>query len=61
MLDLPLTVGEGRVDVGAAAKLNPEKDLDRVFELLREIDDGGVEADEPGRQAGHRCHHCRED
>ena len=47
LLDEPLAVGERPVDVGAAAELDAEEHVDGVVELVGEVDDGGVEDDEP--------------
>ncbi len=47
-LDQPLAVGDGAVDVGAAAELHAEEDVDRVVELVGQVDDLGVEDDQAG-------------
>jgi hypothetical protein len=55
-LDLFLAVGERRVDVGAAAELHTEQHLDRIGELVGQVEDRGVEAHElrlDHRQRGH--------
>ena len=50
LADEGLAVRECLVDVGAAAELGAEEHLDGVFELVGEVDDGGVEDDELGAQ-----------
>ena len=40
-----LAVGERAVDVGAAAELGAEQQVDRVVEVVGQVDDGGVEDD----------------
>jgi hypothetical protein len=54
LADEALAVGECLVDVGAAAELRAEEDFDGVFELVGEVDDGGVEDDELGAQGAQR-------
>ena len=43
--DEPLAVGERRADVGAAAELHAEEQVDGVGDQLGEVDDLGVEGD----------------
>ncbi len=59
--DPRLAVGECTVDVRTAAELRAEEDVDRVVELVGEVDDGRVEDDEAGRQGPHRGEHRAED
>ncbi len=56
-----LAVREGGIDIGPAAKLHAEQHLDGVGELVREVDDRGVEADELGLDDRQRRHHSRKD
>src|SRR5947207_400033 len=50
LADEGLAVRDCLLDVGAAAQLGAEEHLDGVFELVGEVDDGGVEDDELGAQ-----------
>ena len=59
--NLRLAVGERRVDVGAAAELHAEQDLDRVCKLIGQVEDCGVEADELRVDHRQRSHHGGED
>jgi hypothetical protein len=49
-------LGQRLVDVGAAAELGAEKDFDGIGELVGQVDDRGVEDDEPGREGADRGH-----
>ena len=46
--DEALAVGQRAVDVGAAAELGAEEQVDRVVQVFGQVDDGGVEDDHPG-------------
>lgn len=59
--DLIFAVAEGFVDVGAAAELGAEEEIDGVIEFFSEIDDGSVEDDEAGADGGHGGHDGSED
>ena len=43
LADERLAVGQRAVDVGAAAELRAEEHLDRIVQLVGEVDDRGVE------------------
>ena len=52
VVDERLAVAERLVDVGPAAELDAEQHVDRVAELLGEVDDRGVERDHAGLSVG---------
>ena len=56
-----LAVGERAVDVGAAAELRAEQQIDRVLQVVGQVDDGGVEDDHARAHGAHRGEHRAED
>ena len=55
LADEGLGVSEGEVDIGAAAELGAEEDVDGVGEFFAEVNDGGIEHNHfgaDGRKAG---------
>jgi len=58
--DEPLAVGQGPVDVCAAAELGAEQDVHRVAELLGQVDDRRIEGDHPRAQGPDRRQHRAE-
>src|SRR5215813_14621759 len=53
-LDDLLAIGERAVDVGAAAELRAEEEVDRILQVVGEVDDGGVEDDHARAERPHR-------
>ena len=56
-----LAIGDGRVDVGAAAQLGAEQHLHRIVQLIGEVHHRGVEHHQGRAQRRHRGHHRTED
>lgn len=52
MLNVLLAIGKRRIDIGATAELNAKQHLDRVVQLLGQIYDRCVKADELCREPG---------
>ena len=61
LADEGLAVGEGEVDVGAAAELGAEEDVDGVGEFFAEVNDGGIEHDHFGADGGQAGENGAED
>ena len=59
--DPALAVGQRAVDVGATAELDAEEHVDRVVDLVGQVDHLGVEDDHPGAHRPDRGEHRAED
>ncbi len=60
-LDLMLAVCERGIDFCASAELDTEEDFNGIGELLGQINDNGVKANELCGDSAHRGHHSSKD